>query len=251
MGARWAAVATSRTGALLIILVTGALSALVWLSSPAQPAAEPTDGLPAGKQSTRVTELADRFPSGRTDAAVVVFERADSPLTAADKDAIAATARKLAARAQGGVVPPPTVSPDARAALLVVPVPSGLDNDADAATVDGIRATVAGPADPLPAGLTAQVTGGPAFSRDIAAAFDGADVTLLLATAGVVALLLLITYRSPVLWIVPLVVVGAADRLSAVLATHVLALTGTAWDESTVGILSVLCSVPAPTTRCC
>ena len=55
-----------------------------------------------------------------------------------------------------------------------------------------------------------------------------------------VALLLLITYRSPTLWLVPLIVVGIADRLAAVLATHVLKATGVAWDESTIGILSVL-----------
>ena len=55
-----------------------------------------------------------------------------------------------------------------------------------------------------------------------------------------VAILLIITYRSPVLWLVPLTVVGIADRLSAIVATNVLELTGVAWDESTVGILSVL-----------
>jgi RND superfamily putative drug exporter len=241
MGARWAAAVTSRAGSILIILVTVALSALVWLTSPAQPAAEPADGLPAGKQSTRVTELADRFPSGRTDAAVVVYERADGPLTATDKDAIAATAKRLAARAQGGVVPPPSVSPDARAALLVVPVPSDLDNDAEAATVDGIRATVAGgPAGSLPSGLTAQVTGGPAFSRDIAAAFDGADVTLLLATAGVVALLLLVTYRSPILWIAPLAVIGVGDQVVAKLLPWVARLVGERTDAAVSGIVSVL-----------
>ena len=56
----------------------------------------------------------------------------------------------------------------------------------------------------LPDGLRAQVTGGPAFRADIGAVFEGADVTLLLATAGVVAALLLLTYRSPFLWLVPL-----------------------------------------------
>jgi RND superfamily putative drug exporter len=56
----------------------------------------------------------------------------------------------------------------------------------------------------------------------------------------VVAVLLVITYRSPVLWLVPLAVVGVADRLAAVLATQVMAAVDVAWDESTVGILSVL-----------
>ncbi|MGZ8738243.1 MAG: MMPL family transporter, partial [Nocardioides sp.] len=60
------------------------------------------------------------------------------------------------------------------------------------------------------------------------------------ATASVVAILLILTYRSPVLWIVPLAVVGIADRLAAVLATQVMDVFGVVWDESTIGILSVL-----------
>jgi RND superfamily putative drug exporter len=56
----------------------------------------------------------------------------------------------------------------------------------------------------------------------------------------VVALLLIITYRSPVLWLVPLTVVAIADRFAAITATNVLEVVGLAWDESTVGILSVL-----------
>lgn len=238
MRARWATAITSRIGALLIILATAAVTALVLIASPSQPAAERTDGLPAGKQSTRVTELENRFPSGRTDAAVVVYERGDGPLTTADKAAIAAAGKALAARANGTVVPPPTLSQDVQAALLIVPVPEDLDQTA---TVDGIRATVAAdPANPLPAGLTAQVTGGPAFSRDISAAFDGADVTLLLATAGIVALLLLITYRSPVLWIAPLVVIGLADQVVAKLLPWVAQLVGERTDAAVSGIVSVL-----------
>ena len=54
------------------------------------------------------------------------------------------------------------------------------------------------------------------------------------------AVLLIITYRSPVLWLIPLTVVGVADQLAAVLATHALAGLGLAWDGSTTGILSVL-----------
>jgi putative drug exporter of the RND superfamily len=241
MGARSAAAVTSRIGALLIVLVTAALTVLVFSTSPSQPAAQPADGLPAGKQSTRVTELADRFPSGRTDAAVVVYERRGGPLTADDKVAIAAAGKALMPLALGGRVPPPTVSQDGQAALQIVPVSGDLDEAAETKAVDDMRATVgAGPANVLPPGLTAQITGGPAFSRDISAAFDGADVTLLLATAGVVALLLLITYRSPVLWIVPLVVIGAGDQVVAKLLPWVARLVGERTDAAVSGIVSVL-----------
>ena len=84
------------------------------------------------------------------------------------------------------------------------------------------------------------MTGPAAIQADLAAVFDGADFRLLAATASVVALLLVITYRSPVLWVVPLLVVGIADQAASVLATQVLAGLGVPWDESTTGILSVL-----------
>lgn len=63
--------------------------------------------------------------------------------------------------------------------------------------------------------------------------FDGADTRLLLATASVVALLLVITYGSPVLWLVPLTVVGLADQVAAVAARHAMAAFDVIWDEST------------------
>ena len=82
MSGRWRWV-TGRVTAVLVLLAAVGLTALVFLTSPEQPEASPTDGLPAGKQSTRVTELADQFASARADAAVVVFERRDAPLTGA------------------------------------------------------------------------------------------------------------------------------------------------------------------------
>ena len=228
----WAARITSRVGAILILVGAALAAVLAFATSPAQPDAQPTDGLPAGAQSTRVTELADRFPSGRAAAAVVVYERPDRALTAADTAAIGAAGERLAARY--GPLPPTVTSDDGRAALVVVPLRG--DDDAQARAVESIRTVV----DDNPAGLAAYVTGGPAFGRDISAAFDGADVTLLLATAGVVAFLLLVTYRSPILWVVPLVVIGVGDQVVAKILPWVARLVGERTDAAVSGIVSVL-----------
>ncbi len=59
-------------------------------------------------------------------------------------------------------------------------------------------------------------------------------------TALVVALLLIVTYRSPVLWLVPLAVIGFADRFAAVLGSAVADALGMSPDGSTSGITSVL-----------
>jgi RND superfamily putative drug exporter len=75
---------------------------------------------------------------------------------------------------------------------------------------------------------------------DLGAVFEGINGRLLAAAAIVVAVLLLITYRSPFLWFFPLLVVGFADRL----ATAALYGLARAFDFSTsgqsVGIMAIL-----------
>ena len=61
-----------------------------------------------------------------------------------------------------------------------------------------------------PDGLNAYVTGPSAIGADMDEVFDTVDAKLMLATAIVVAILLILTYRSPLLWLVPLTAVGVA-----------------------------------------
>lgn len=105
---------------------------------------------------------------------------------------------------------------------------------------DAVSALRTAAARGLAADLQVHVTGGPAFGADIAGAFTHANVTLLAVTASVVALLLIATYRSPVLWLVPLLVVAFADRVAAAVGTAVASLTGLSFDGATSGITSVL-----------
>jgi RND superfamily putative drug exporter len=103
--------------------------------------------------------------------------------------------------------------------------------------VKGLRAAAN---DGAPQSLRLQITGGPAFGADIADSFSGANFTLLAVTAAVVALLLIVTYRSPILWLVPLTVIAIADRAATALGGVVSDLTGLTADGSTTGITSVL-----------
>src|SRR5699024_10795386 len=127
-----------------------------------------------------------------------------------------------------------------QAALLMVPIEVGLTNSDTAETVDDLRTTIAD--DPTASGLTDEgmsllVTGGPAIGADIASAFDGADFTLLIVTIVIVAILLIVTYRSPILWLLPLIVIGTADGL----ASTVTAAVGDWLDlQFDAGIISVL-----------
>ncbi|MGZ5400320.1 MAG: MMPL family transporter [Nocardioides sp.] len=227
--------AVALTVALFALLASGALIG-VW--GEAERAPSVTDSLPEGYDSTTVAELEQTLPSGEGSVALVL-------LTADSGELDRATIRELEqvyadlAGGQSGPGGPPAeleISDDGTAALGVVPVTAeGATAIADA--VGELRDQLD---ETVPDGVTAQVTGPAAIQADLAGVFDGADITLLAATAAVVAVLLIATYRSPFLWLVPLTVVGIADRLAAVLATHGLAAFGVAWDESTVGILSVL-----------
>jgi RND superfamily putative drug exporter len=166
-----------------------------------------------------------------------VFSRDGADLTADDITAISAVATALAEFSKDDFVPPPTVSDDSTAAIIVVPLEELADGADQADRAADMRETAN--AD-LPEGLTALLTGPEGFAVDFAAVFKGADFTLLHTTVVVVALLLLITYRSPWLWLVPLTVVGLADGLASIVATRVAASAGIVLDASVTGILSVL-----------
>ncbi len=189
------------------------------------------DSLPAGYDSTRGVELQQELPEDDNAAAIVVFSK-DSADIAADLPALEELVSGLDAASGAPLIP----AEDGTAAILPLVVPSATATQ----TADEVRTLRSQLGEGLPDGVTAQVTGPAAIEADLAAVFEGADITLLLSTAGVVALLLLITYRSPILWIIPLTVVGVADQVAAVAATHVLKAVGIPWDESTIGILSVL-----------
>ncbi|MEV6494471.1 MMPL family transporter, partial [Actinoplanes sp. NPDC051633] len=201
------------------------LGVLVLVFAPAvRISNDPTAVLPEATQSARVAALERTLPSGRTNPALVVFSHGGEPLTDAELD----RARSLGT---------PVVSENRDAALVSVPLPGALPADRLIEEVEALRArATAG----LPPGATAQVTGGAGFTADIADSFTGANTTLLVATVIVVALLLLITYRSPLLWLVPLAVVGLADRVSTGLIALVSRHTDLAVGDSTVGIVTVL-----------
>ncbi|MGW4894366.1 MMPL family transporter [Kitasatospora sp. NPDC004240] len=193
--------------------------------------------LPDSSQSARVKEIVATFPSGAAAPAIVVYSTTDgSPLTPEHQALVAGRATSLGALGLAPDAARPNLV-DGRVATVAVLLPTGAGDEENTAAVDRIRRTAS---DGLPAPLRAEVTGGPAFRADVGAVFAGADTNLLIGTASVVAVLLLVTYRSPVLWLVPLLVVGAGDRLAGVLVGALAPYAGVEVDASAAGILSVL-----------
>jgi RND superfamily putative drug exporter len=134
-------------------------------------------------------------------------------------------------------VPPVTFSDDGVAAVVTIPMEKYEETSQITERVTALRELMK---DGIPSGLQAKLTGPEGFQADIAGVFAGANFTLLAVTASVVILLLLFTYRSPTLWLVPLLVIGSADRMAQILAGTVANWLGITLDGSVTGILSVL-----------
>lgn len=225
---------TSRRGAWITLGVS--LLILVALFGVFGKAKAPvgTNLAPADSESMQTAELMKKFPEADRGTILVVATRDDGAELTEDqlaqlKDLLPVLDDHLGAESNG-----PLPSEDKKAALLVTDMQVSDASTENAEVVNGLRATLA---DKVPAGMSLQVTGGPAFGADVAGAFDGANFLLLSITIGIVAVLLILTYRSPILWLLPLFAVGMADGL----AGRVTAAAGAAWDlQFDAGIISVL-----------
>jgi RND superfamily putative drug exporter len=222
--------------ALVVALASGALLGLVPDNGSAEQAPVV---IPANAESAQVTELLKQFPGGDQAPVILLITRSDGQPLAPEDLAAAQQAQDRTVAAAGVPAPPIPMTPsqDGQAALSPVLLPADLNGFALTDKVKELRD--AARAD-LPAPLVANVTGGPAFGADIANSFSGANFVLLAVTVGVVALLLIVTYRSPVLWLVPLLVIAFADRVAAVTGAAVAEAAGFSGDGSTSGITSVL-----------
>ncbi|MFD4422138.1 MMPL family transporter [Agromyces sp. NPDC058484] len=225
---------TSRRGAWVsIVIVLLAFVALFGLFGQADAPAG-NDVAPPASESAQVSDLLEKFPNSDEQSVLIVATRDDgAALTEADLAAVADLVP--AVDAQTGLESSrPFTSDDGGAAVIQAPITVGDDNAETSEEVKALRAALAqNPVD----GITLQVTGGPAFGADITAAFDGADFTLLIVTIAIVALLLILTYRSPILWLIPLAVVAVTDQLAGKVTSAV----GTGLElQFDTGIISVL-----------
>ena len=101
------------------------------------------------------------------------------------------------------------MSQDGTTAFTVIPINATTQQDINTLTEE-VREVVNGGA-----GLTAEVTGPAALETDLRHAFESADFALLAVTALLVLVLLLAIYRSPLLALIPLVVVGISYMIAS------------------------------------
>ena len=222
---------TGRRGAVLVLVLSLLLVGLASALLGSAEAPERGDNYPATAESAVVADELETFPGSDQAPALLVATKGGAHLTEQDTTSLDEMAQRLGSP---GDPSPARVSEDGEAASITLPVEVAEDSDANVAMIEDLRADVA---EHSPDGMTVQVTGGPAFGADISSSFDGANFTLLAVTIAVVALLLLLTYRSPVLWLVPLTVVGIADQVAGTVTAAVGEASGLPFDA---GIVSVL-----------
>jgi len=190
--------------------------------------------LPGSAESTQALLLAEEFQSSDEIPAVLVYERSEG-ITPQDLAAVQAQVPRFAAidsvdRDVIGPVP----SQDGKALQVIVPINAGEGGWEELGTaVDEIRAIAVG-------GPPMHVTGPGGFAADSAEAFEGIDGRLLYSAVAVVVVILLITYRSPVLFLFPLISAGVA-LTAAQAVIYLLADSGTLTvNAQSAGILTVL-----------
>src|SRR5262245_28755907 len=166
--------------------------------------------LPHNAESTQVVEQAKRFAPSDIFPALVVYERPDGPITPADQAKAAADVQRFAGvQDVTGKIIGPVPSKDGQALQVVVPVRVAEEGN----RWDDLAPTTQAPlpiAQADTGGLGVYVTGPAGYFADFAKVFSGFDSTLLYITAGIVIVILLLTYRSPVLWLLPLTTVFVA-----------------------------------------
>ncbi|WP_369186782.1 MMPL family transporter [Streptomyces sp. R08] len=194
-----------------------------------------TDYLPASADSTQVAKIQQELPGGQTTELVLVYHR-DTGLTAADR---ATAVQQLA---QIGTLHPlaatPRGVPSADGTTLMYPVTSnwpGTDEKKRTTLVDDIRQVAHDTG-----GLTVDVGGPGALATDSGKVFESLGGPLLYTTVAVVAVLLIVIYRSPVLWLIPLVVAGAGDFLSTGVSYGLNHAFGTTISGQSTGVMTIL-----------
>jgi putative drug exporter of the RND superfamily len=192
--------------------------------------------LPASAESTQALTKAEAFVDPNTIPAVVLYQR-DGGLTADDQSTIAADVQKFQALSTvDGKVTGPIESKDGQAVQVIVPLNLGSNGwDKAAAAVDDMKAISSSSN-----GLNVYITGPAGQAADSSKAFSGIESTLLYAAIAVVVIILLLTYRSPILWLLPVLSAGVALSVAQGVIYLLAKNTGLTVNAQSAGILTVL-----------
>jgi len=224
-------------------------AAAVIMTSPGLPTTtNESSFLPKNYESIRAMDLQNQaFPQTghvTSSAAIIVFSRADGgKLTGADSAKVESITKTLDARHIPGIVSVTAgpVSPNGLVQTSMVAMPNNVVNgsgNAEDNAVKALRADIK----PLVAGtdLAEGVTGQAAQNLDSQQSSNRADQIVLLATLVLILVLLLIIFRSPIIALLPLLVIALVSQVATGLIADVSKALNLNTDSSISTILIVV-----------
>ena len=185
--------------------------------------------LPSSYESIRAASLQDQaFPQAgnvSADAAIIVFARADGgKLTTADSAKVSSVAAELNSRHIKNIlsVTPGPASPNKLVQTALVAMNNDMLNGTSTAAGDAIKVLRAD-IKPLTQGsdMTQGVTGTAAQQLDSQQSGTNAEKIVTIATLALILILLLVIFRSPIIALLPLIVIAIVSQVATGLISDV------------------------------
>lgn len=226
-----------------------------------------SDFLPSNSETTVVSAKLEKFSTqagaGDVVPMTIVFERTDGVFSAADQPAVFELVSKITnlptvkdfvavVDFNGSSVPSvfpaspeqfaSAISPDGEAFVVNINFDSGklVDGQGAFEKIDDLVNEVQVLVDESALNADGYVTGAVGIFAEFAKAFAGIDTALLLTTLIVVAVILIVVYRSPILWIIPLMSALFSLTLASALVYYLAFNDVIKLNGQSQGILSVL-----------
>lgn len=192
--------------------------------------------LPGNAESTLALKKLAAFQSPNAIPTTVVYEARSNALSAQQLAAMKAAATKIS-QLDGviGQVVGPIPAQDAKAAQTIVTFDLGKNGWNKLPDIAKQLRRIA-----AVDGTTLHLAGQGGQAADSAEAFAGLDGSLLYTTVAVVIIILLLTYRSPVLWLLPVLSAGVALTLAQAVVYFLAKDAGLTVNGQSQGILTVL-----------
>ncbi|MDL4816304.1 MMPL family transporter [Actinomadura opuntiae] len=174
--------------------------------------------LPSHYESIQALDVQQKaFPQAATPAAIIVLERRDgAPLTAADSRTVASVGRALAGEHIENVtavqVAPPPANRKIQIISVQMPKPEGAQGKNQTDAVKDLRPALRDRLDGTD--LKGGITGTAAQNLDGQEAGAKAEAITGAATIGLILVLLLVIFRSPIIALLPVITIGAVSQIA-------------------------------------
>jgi RND superfamily putative drug exporter len=196
--------------------------------------------LPTHYESIQAQDIQQKaFPQAATPAAIIVFERHDGgALTGADSAAVQTIVQKLSAQHIPDITAIQAAPASANKLIQIVAVQMPAQtNPSDKTQGNAVTALRTALQDQVKTtDLKSGITGTAAQALDSQASGDRATVIIAVATVGLIIILLLVIFRSPIIALLPIVTIGVVSQI----ATGLIGWANKAFDLKTDSSVSAM-----------